>query len=253
MRLPSGRPFVFLNLAQTADGKITTSNRAAGPFSSRRDQLHMFDLRATADAVMSGARTIDLNPVTLGPGGLRFRRRRLRLGLPEYNLRIVVSGSGTISPEAHIFKKRFSPIIILTTRRTPKQRLERLRAVAHEVKVCGTKEINFRQALRWLRTRWGVKRLLCEGGGEINDGLFRAGLVDELHLTICPKILGGRHAPTISDGRGLGSLARAAKLEMSSAQRYGDELFLVLRVHVAGLSRSALRADNHKRSDNRFR
>src|ERR1039458_184969 len=56
-------------------------------------------------------------------------------------------------------------------------------------------------SLNW-RSKWGVKRLLCEGGGELNDALFRAGLVDEIHLTICPKIFGGRTAPTIADGLG---------------------------------------------------
>ncbi|MEI9963030.1 MAG: dihydrofolate reductase family protein [Limisphaerales bacterium] len=45
-----------------------------------------------------------------------------------------------------------------------------------------------------------MKRLLCEGGAELSDALFRAGLVNELHLTICPKIFGGRTAPTIAEG-----------------------------------------------------
>jgi riboflavin biosynthesis pyrimidine reductase len=81
--------------------------------------------------------------------------------------------------------------------------------------------------LRWLRRKWGVKRLLCEGGGELNDALFRAGLVDELRLTVCPKIFGGRTAPTIADGVGAGLLARASQLELKSATRRADELFLV--------------------------
>jgi riboflavin biosynthesis pyrimidine reductase len=69
---------------------------------------------------------------------------------------------------------------------------------------------------------------LCEGGGELNDALFRAGLVDELHLTICAKLLGGRNAPTIADGLGALKLARATSLVLKSAKRIGDELFLVL-------------------------
>ena len=95
------------------------------------------------------------------------------------------------------------------------------------MKICGRKEINFSAALRWLRKKWRVKRLLCEGGGELNDALFRAGLVDELHLTICPKIFGGRHAPTIADGRGFSRLANAERFRLKSIQRNGDELFTV--------------------------
>jgi riboflavin biosynthesis pyrimidine reductase len=57
--------------------------------------------------------------------------------------------------------------------------------------------------------------------------VFRAGLVDELHLTICPKIFGGRRAPTIADGHGLRHLARAARFRLKSTRRNGNELFTV--------------------------
>jgi riboflavin-specific deaminase-like protein len=223
-------PFVLVNMAMTADGKIATANRLVSSFGSRRDQEHLLQLRATADAVMAGARTVDSNPVTLGPGPPKYCRLRSRRGLAEYNLRIVVSRSGSVNPNAKIFRRGSSPIVILTTRRANKARLKQLRGVATEVKICGAKEINFRATLRWLGRKWHVKRLLCEGGGELNDALFRAGLVNELHLTVCPKIIGGRAAPTIADGLGAGSLARTARLELQSARRHGDEMFLVYRV-----------------------
>jgi riboflavin-specific deaminase-like protein len=223
-------PFVVLNVAMTADGKLATANRAVSSFSSPRDQELLLALRATADAVMSGARTVDLNPVNLGPGAAKYRAVRRRRGLAEYNLRIIVSGSGSINPEAEIFRHKFSPVIILTTQSAGERRLKRLRAVADAVKVCGDNALNFRQALRWLRQKWGVKRLLCEGGGEVNDALFRAGVVDEVHVTICPKIFGGRGAPTLSDGLGTGTLARATQLKLRSARRHGGEMFLVYRV-----------------------
>ena len=217
-------------MAMTADGKIATANRAVSSFGSRRDQAHLLQLRATADAVMAGARTTDSNPITLGPGPAKYRRLRLRHGLAEFNLRIIVSRSGTVNPKAEVFQRRFSPIIILTTRRATASRLRALRAVAAEVKICGTREIDFPRALRWLRKKWGIKRLLCEGGGELNDALFRSGVVDQLHLTVCPKILGGRTAPTIADGLGASSLARAAQLALVSARRHDDEMFFVYRV-----------------------
>ena len=223
-------PFVFVNFVITADGKIAFANRTFIPFGSPRDREHMLELRATADAVMSGARTVDSGRVTLGPGGEKYRQLRRRHGLAEYNLRVIVSGSGSIDPNAHIFKKRFSPIVILTTQRADQRTLKQLRALADEVKICGAKEINFRKALCWLREKWGVKRLLSEGGGELNDALFRAGLVNELHLTICPKIFGGRTAPTLADGEGVLRLADAAQLRLKSQKRIGDELFLIYEV-----------------------
>ena len=226
----SALPFLLVNMAMTADGKIATANRAVSSFGSRRDQEHLLQLRATADAVMGGARTADLNPINMGPGPAKYRRLRLRRGLAEFNLRVIVSGSGTLNPGAEVFRHRFSPIIILTSGRASAGRLKKLRAVATEVKICGTREIDFPRALRWLRKQWGIKRLLCEGGGELNDALFRAGLVNQLHLTVCPKVFGGRTAPTIADGLGAGSLAEATQLELESARRQGNEMFLVYRV-----------------------
>jgi riboflavin-specific deaminase-like protein len=222
-------PFVLVNMAMTADGKIATENRAVSSFGSIRDREHLLELRATADAVMAGARTVDSAAINLGPGPAKFRRLRIKNGLMENNLRVIVSGSGSLNPGAEIFQHHFSPIIILTTGRASKARLRQLRALADEVKVCGRQEINFREAFCWLRGKWGVKRLLCEGGGGLNDALFRAGLVDELHLTICPKIFGGRNAPAIADGRGFRRLAEALPLQIKSFKRIGNEVFAVFR------------------------
>ena len=230
VRQHTSLPFVFINMAMTADGKIATANRLVSSFGGPRDQDHLLQLRATADAVMTGARTADANPINMGPGPARYRRRRLKHGLAEFNLRIIVSRSGTVNPKAEVFKHRFSPIIILTTRRATTARLKKLRALAAQVKICGTNEIDFSRALRWLRAKWGIKRLLCEGGGDLNDALFRAGLVNQLHLTVCPRIFGGGAAPTVADGVGAGSLARAARLELASARRRGNEMFLSYRV-----------------------
>ena len=223
-------PFVYLNVATTADGKIAPSNRAFFPFGSERDRELLLELRAGADAVMAGARTVDLYSVNMGPGGKRFRTIRLKRGLAEYNLRIVVSGSGSINANAEIFRRRFSPIIVLTTRRISSARLKRLRARGATVKICGRSKLNFVEALRWLRARWGVKRLLCEGGGALNQGLLRAGVVSEIHVTLCPVIFGGQTAPTLADGENISRLADAAQLRLKSKRRVGDELFLVYRV-----------------------
>jgi riboflavin-specific deaminase-like protein len=221
------RPYVFLNVAVSADGKIATANRAVHSFGSARDLEHLYELRATADAVLSGARTVEISAATLGNGGEKFRRRRLRAGLSEYPLRIIVSGGGSIDPEAKIFQKRFSPIILLTTGRAAKQKLAALGKLVEEVKICGTKEVDFASAFRWLRERWNIQRLLCEGGGEVNDALFAADLVDEIHMTFCPKIFGGRAAPTLAEGNGRESLAEAGIFKLAFIRHQKEELFTV--------------------------
>jgi len=189
----------------------------------------MMELSTEADAVMSGARTVDLNAVTLGPGSEKYRRARVRKGLAEYNLRVIVSGSGSIDPTAEIFRHRFSPIIILTTRRVPKRRLEALEQKGAEVKTFGNEQLDFVAAFRWLRKERHVKRLLCEGGGELNGALFRADVVNEIHLTISPQIVGGGTAPTIADGPDVPHLRDTRKFQLISSRRVEDEMFLVFR------------------------
>jgi riboflavin-specific deaminase-like protein len=225
------RPFVFINVAATADGKIALGHRRFAPFGGARDRQHLLELRATADAVMAGARTIDAYPVNMGAGGPKYRRLRLRRGLAEQNLRVIVSGRGTINPRAEIFRRRLSPVILLTTERIPAARLRRLQGLADEVKICGAQELDFAAALRWLRQKWGVRRLLCEGGGELNAALFLAGQVDELHLTICPRLFGGRDAPTLADGLGVEHLADRARLKLKSMKKSAADLFLVYNVN----------------------
>jgi len=221
-------PFVFSNFAITADGKIAFADGSFTPFSGKRDQEHMMELRATADAVLCGTHTVEVTGTILGAGGIGYQRQRLKRRLAEFPLRVIVSGSGSINPGLEIFKKDFSPIVILTTGRISKAKLKTLRNAADEVIIFGERRVDFRAAFRWLRAQWNVQRLLCEGGGELHGTLVHAGLVDELHLTICPKIFGGRPAPTIADDQGILSLADAARFKLRSSQRVGDELFVVL-------------------------
>ena len=228
--MKTNRPFVLINMAMSADGKIAPPHRRFVAFGSRRDHKNLLALRATADAVMCGARTVDSAPVTLDSGGAAYERRRLRGGLAKQNLRIVVSGSGSVDPGAAIFRHPGSPLIVLSSGQAPKSRLAKLKRLADCVKVCGKNRVALGQALGWLRRDWAVKRLLCEGGGELNFELLRLGLVDELHLTICPKIIGGKDAPTIADGDGFAHLAKAANLKLTRQRRVGDELFTTWRI-----------------------
>ena len=222
-------PFVFVNVAMTADGKIAPDTRHFTPFSTKRDRDLMMFLRSRADAVMSGATTVADGKVDLGPGGKKYQRLRLENGLPEFNLRVIVSRTGSISPRAHIFKTRFSPILLLTTEAAG-DRLKKLSRVVDGTFVSKGSRLDLPEALRWLREEWNVKRLLCEGGGELNGAMFGKRLVDELYLTICPFVFGGRNAPTLADGDGIERLPAALQMRLDRTERFQDELYCVYRV-----------------------
>ena len=123
-------------MAMTADGKTAPASGLYAPFGSKRDLARLLALRAEADAVMSGARTVNTLPVTLGNSPRHCRARRLR-GLPEQPVRIVVSGRGGVDPEAEVFRHRFSPVMVWVTERAPEERVALLRKAGASVKVFG--------------------------------------------------------------------------------------------------------------------
>jgi riboflavin-specific deaminase-like protein len=142
---------------------------------------------------------------------------------------VIVSRTGSINPRAYIFSRKFSPILLLTSNAAPQHRLDALRKVTDGVFVSAGEDLDLAKALAWLRSEWGVKKILCEGGGELNGAMFRHGLVDELYLTVCPVIFGGRSAPTLADGLGVERLREAKRFELKSSERVGDEMFCVFR------------------------
>ena len=223
------RPFVRINMAMSADGKVATANRAVHTFGSPRDGRHLHELRAASDAILCGARTVEETGATLGNGGRLYDNLRLRLGRRPHPLRVVVSGSASLSPDAPLWRDRSAPVVAWVSKSAPASRVRRLAALADEVWTSPGEQVDVQAGLRWLAKRHGVRDALVEGGGSLNDAFFRAGVVDELHLTWCPLLIAGRDAPTPCDGLGAGPLSAARRMVLHSIQRHGNELFLVYR------------------------
>lgn len=224
------RPWVVLNMAMTADGKIASANRVLDTFGSARDLYRLYALRATADAVLCGATTVNGAGITLGNGGERHARERRRRQLAPAPLRVVVSGGGGLAPEAELFRSPGGRIVILTAARSGAVRRKAWEQAGAEVWVGGRARVDLARALEWLREEHGVRRLVCEGGAELNAGMFEAGLIDEIRVTVCPRVFGGRTAPTLADGEGVAHLADGVELRLVRARREGEEMFLSYRV-----------------------
>lgn len=225
---PPPRPFVTANFAITADGRISTRNFTPSDFSSPHDKRRLLEIRAACDAVLVGARTLAADTMTLGvPANLTTRAPgKNRVISPP--LRVVVSNSGRISPSLRIFRKAGAPIIIFSTRRMPTSTRAALAAKA-DLYIHGAATVKLAPALAILREDYGVKRLVCEGGGSLLRSFAAAGLLDEIHLTVCPRFFGGRGAPTLT-GLPSSFLPAAVELRLVEMLPAGEECFTRWRV-----------------------
>jgi riboflavin-specific deaminase-like protein len=210
----SPRPFVTANFAITADGRISTRNFTPSDFSSKRDKRRLVKIRAACDAVLVGARTLAADTMTMGIPGVRGKNPPLR---------VIVSNSGRIDPAHRIFRSAGARIVIFTTDRMPEPKRKRLSRVADIFPFSGV-TVDLAHALEILHVGYGVKRLVCEGGGTLLRSFAAAGLLDELHLTICPRIFGGSGAPTLTGVPG-NFLPKSTQLRLVEMRRAGDECF----------------------------
>ena len=210
---PPDRPFVFLNMVSTLDGKITlgeVGDTAMG-LGSPTDKELMKRLQNNAQAVLIGASTLRAGHITY----------------PSSLWRAVVTTSGDVPVDSRFFSEAPGKAVVFTTERMPEQQRGTLQNVAHVV-VCGSERVNLLQALSFLRHQLNVERLLCEGGGELNFEMFAAGLIDEWFLTLAPKVKGGRHIPTTVEGVGL-PRERVVHMQLLSVYEQEGELYLRYR------------------------
>jgi len=218
------RPFVTMNMAMTADGKITSVGREEPKFTSRRDKRTMDKYRAEADAVLVGAGTLRADDPPLHLRDPEMKAYRASLGKPEGLLNVVVTASAKLDPAGRFFTGTHAAgRVVATVERADPAKRAALAAVA-DVWVLGEDRVDLGVLLSRLKNERGVLRLLVEGGGDLNWGFVEHDLLDELYVTLAPAILGGKVAPTICDGAGL-TMAGRRRLKLIDAEIVDGEIF----------------------------
>ena len=218
------RPFVTVNFAITADGRISTRKRTPSDFGTPADKRRLLEIRSGCDAILVGARTLGTDTMSMGLPAADLRAARVKKGKPEYPWRVIVSNSGKLSHELQVFQTpKFPTPIVFTTRAM------RSRAITELASLCDlylhlSEKVNLRAALMTLQEDYGVKRVVCEGGGTLLKALLEQDLVDEVHATFCPRVFGGRKAPTMTGEAG-DFLPVSVPLKLVTFQPLGDELF----------------------------
>ncbi|HET7144610.1 MAG TPA: dihydrofolate reductase family protein [Anaerolineales bacterium] len=218
------RPYTLINVAITADGKMDTFERKGSAISSKQDKERVDQLRADADAVLVGGKTLLGEYPKLTVKSEALRESRVKRGMPPNPIKVGVVTSADIPLESDFIQAGPARVVIFTTSQTSSSHLETLRGGGVEVFVDEAPRVDLKKMMGRLR-EIGVKRLMVEGGGTINFELLRLGLIDELTIYIAPIILGGEHAPTLASGLGLArSEAIALKLTNVVSHRDGGIL-----------------------------
>ena len=214
------RPYVFINVAMTADGKIDTIERRGATISSPRDKERVDRMRAEADAVMVGGNTLLTENPKLTVKSAELRAEREARGLTPNPVKVGIASIADLKPDSDFLAAGPAHIVIFTTQRTSKEQLELLRARGVDVFVHNTGRVDLPQALSTLK-ELGINQLMVEGGGTLNFELLRLSLVDELMAYIAPLAFGGESAPTLAAGPGLVRSA-AIPLKLVDAEIWED-------------------------------
>ena len=214
------RPYTFINVAMTADGKIDTFARKGAAISSKQDKQRVDELRAAADGILVGGRTLLDEAPKLTVKSEALREGRVRQGRSPNPIKIGVATVVDIQTDSDFIKAGDSRKVIFTTSQTSNSQLEQLRRLGVDVFVDDAPRVDLNKMMLTLK-KIGVDHLMVEGGGTINFELMRLGLVDELMIYIAPMIFGGANAPTLADGLGV-PREQALEMKLTGTEQWDD-------------------------------
>lgn len=214
---------VTICAAMTLDGKISTT-AGDSVISSPQDLKRLHRLRTGSDAVMIGIATVLADDPLLTV-------RLVKGGNPA---RIIVDSKGRTPAESNLLKTANKILtIVAVAEQAPAENVERIKEAGAHVIVAGKTTVDIKLLFARLE-KMKFKKVLVEGGGELNWSVLHAGLADELTVTIAPKIAGGRLATTLVEGDGFERMADGIKLQLSKAERKKTgELVLYYKIRTA--------------------
>ncbi|MGI8414548.1 MAG: dihydrofolate reductase family protein [Solirubrobacteraceae bacterium] len=200
-RAPQDRPFTIANFVTTVDGHATFQGRS-GPLGDEGDRAIFHGLREHVDAVLAGTGTLRIERYGRLLAQPERRRRRAERDVTPEPLACVVTRSGEVPTAIPLFEEPEARVLIFSP-----IEIDTAGAVAQvEVVHLDPGELTLTTVLRRLRRDHHVRALLCEGGPTLFGALLAEGLVDELFLTLTPKLAGGGPEPTMSSGPALTEL-----------------------------------------------
>lgn len=186
------RPYVLLSCAMSVDGYIDDASDGRLLLSNDEDFDRVDEVRASVDAILVGAGTIRADNPRLLVRSQGRRQARVARGLPESPLKVTLTTSGDLDPQAAFFRTGDADTIVYCA--GPNVETTRFRLAEVATVVDAGEPPGLSTMLADLAER-GVERLMVEGGGHVNTQFLTEGLADELQLAIAPFFLGDSKAP----------------------------------------------------------
>jgi 5-amino-6-(5-phosphoribosylamino)uracil reductase len=194
-RAPAERPYTIVNFVASVDGRATIGGHS-GPLGDEGDRAMFHGLREQVDAVLAGTGTLRTERYGRVLRKPERRERRVQRGLPAEPLATLITRSGEIPHQIPMFDDPEARVVVFS----PVQ----LKLAEHPAQITLDRidpgEFTLTTALRRLRSEYGIRWLLCEGGPTLFGALLQEGLVDELFLTLAPVLVGGGRGPAITSG-----------------------------------------------------
>ncbi len=219
----AARPFVRCNMISTLDGAIALNGRS-GMLGGPADRRVFQALRSLADVILVGAGTARAEaygPALLAPDLREQRERRRQSPVPPIAL---VTRSGNLDWSSPFFTEaEVRPIVFTTVDCNPGER-RRGEEVADFV-VAGDARVDPARVLEHFQGA-GYRSVLLEGGPGLNADVVHAGLLDELCLTLSPRLVAG-DGPRVLAGAEL-----VSPLELAMVHLLEEEGFLFCRFAV---------------------
>ena len=204
------KPFVLVNCAMSADGKLAGPERKQVRVSSEEDMVRVKNLRKRYDAILVGVGTVIADDPHLTVKNATYE---------ENPVRIVLDSHGRIPPEARVLDDR-APTIIVTNNECTKDWGSNVTVIRG-----GSGRINLTDVLHILAKDLGIENMIVEGGGEVIASFFREKLVDRYSVFVGGLLIGGRTSPTPADGDGW-LAPEGVKLSLDSAEVLGNGALL---------------------------
>ncbi|RQD82455.1 MAG: 2,5-diamino-6-(ribosylamino)-4(3H)-pyrimidinone 5'-phosphate reductase [Methanocalculus sp. MSAO_Arc2] len=218
------RPYLIINAAMSADGKLSTRERRQVRISGTEDFARVDHMRADCDAILVGIGTVHADDPSLTVKSPILRKERLLRGQEENPVRIVLDSRAETPKSADILMKGKGKRIIAVTQQADPENIAQLREYA-DIILCGVDRVDLHCLLKELQIR-GIRKVMVEGGGTVIWSFLSQGLFDELNVYLGAVIIGGMTAPTLADGEGFISEEQFTKLILDDVQQVDNGVLI---------------------------